>query len=232
MADFGFIDYVRLFWDRGSFDDGNFVPLLCPFWYIRNLLIMSLLSPIIYFIIKYVREIFLLSIAVWWMITFNNAFIPQTILFFSIGAYFSILDINPLKMVTTNKKTFLAFFFLFAVADITMHTGWNTTIGLQVHRMALISNIPVLLFIADICVRKGFSNKLFPASAFFVFAVHYPIVVALRKTCAAKFTNSPDSIHVLLYFACVFVSILLSLSIYKFFDRFLPKAKSILSGNR
>ena len=69
ITEYGFIDYIRLFWDRGTYDNGNFVPLLCPFWYIRNLLIMSLLSPLFYYIIRYGRELFLLIVSAWWMMT-------------------------------------------------------------------------------------------------------------------------------------------------------------------
>lgn len=81
IVDYSFIDYLRLFWDRGSYDNGNFVPLLCPLWYIRNLIIMSIISPLLYYIIRYVREVFLLIVASWWMITPHNAFISQTMLF-------------------------------------------------------------------------------------------------------------------------------------------------------
>ena len=28
IADYTFIDYIRVFWDRGSYDNGNFVPIL------------------------------------------------------------------------------------------------------------------------------------------------------------------------------------------------------------
>jgi len=232
IADFGIIDYIRLFWDRGTYDNGNFVPILCPFWYIRNLLIMSVLSPIFYYIIRYIREVFLLCVTIWWFMTFDNAFIPQTILFFCLGAYFSIHDINPLEIVSKNKKLFLTLFVLSAIADIAMHTGWSTTIGLQAHRLSLILNIPALLLMADLCVNKGISSKLLPNAAFIVFAVHYPIVVALRKMCVALFADASDGFHILLYFACVIISTLLSLSIYWLLDRYLPKVKNVLSGNR
>ena len=118
IADYQLFDYIRLFWDRGTYDKGNFVPLLCPLWYIRNLLIMSILSPIIFILIKYTRELFLFAIMAWWLFTYHNGFIPQTILFFSLGAYFSIYHINPLKTITTNKKLFFALFCIFAIGDI------------------------------------------------------------------------------------------------------------------
>ena len=232
ITGFTIIDYVRLFWDRGSFDDGNFVPLLCPLWYIRNLLIMSILSPILYYIIRYAREVFLLAITFWWMISYHNAFIPQTILFFCLGAYFSIFDINPLQMVQKQKKLLLILFGVLAMCDIICHTAYYTPVNLQFHRLSLIFNIPALLILANWSIQRGYNSKLLPSASFIVFCVHYPIVVVLRKICIAHFTNATDSIHILLYFVCVIISTLLSIGIYLFMDKYLPNIKRILSGNR
>lgn len=232
MADYMLADYLRLFWDRGSFDNGNFVPLLCPLWYIRNLLIMSILSPLFYYIIKYLREFFLLFIAIWWLTTYNNAFIPQTILFFCLGAYFSILNINPLESIIKNKSLFITLFVLFAVGDIITHIVISTPVNLQIHRLALIFNIPAFLMLADYCVQNGYSNELLPNSAFIVFCVHYPIVVILRKLCIRQFSNASDITHIMLYFLCVIISTLLSLGIYILLDKYLPNVKRVLSGNR
>lgn len=232
LTDYTFIDYLRLFWDRGSFDNGNFVPLLCPLWYIRNLLIMSILSPFFYYFIKYARELFLISVTVWWLLSYHNAFIPQTILFFCIGAYFSIFDTNPLQIFSKYKKTFLILFTVFAICDFISHTVYDTPINLQIHRLSLIFNIPALLILADWCIQHGYHNKLLPFSAFIVFCVHYPIVVLLRKISIGQFADAPDVIHILLYFMCVIISTLISLVIYLFMDKYLPNLKRILSGNR
>ena len=232
ITEYGLIDYIRLFWDRGSYDNGNFVPLLCPFWYIRNLLIMSILSPLLYYIIKYGREIFLLIVSIWWMMTCHNAFIPQTLLFFSLGAYFSIMDVNPLEMILKFRNWFLALFTLFALADIAMHTIYSTQMNLQTHRMALIFNIPVLLLLADFCVKRGYSKRILPNAAFIVFAVHYPIVVILRKYCAAQFSEASDITHIILYTICVIIATIMSLLVYILLEKFSPKIKNILSGNR
>ena len=232
ISDFTIIDYLRLFWDRGSYDNGNFVPLLCPLWYIRNLLIMSLLSPIIYYIIRYTREVFLIVIAIWWLMSYHNAFIPQTILFFSLGAYFSIFDINPLKNFHEQKNLFLTLFVIFALGDILSHVLLATPINLLLHRFSLIFNIPALFLLADFAVRHGLSNKILSNAAFIVFCVHYPIVVPLRKTCISTFRDASDSIHILLYFVCIIIATVLSIGFYLLLNRYFPKVKNILSGNR
>lgn len=232
ITDYTLIDYIRVFWDRGSYDNGNFVPILCPFWYIRNLLIMSILSPLFYYFIKYVREIFLLAVAVWWMLTPHNAFISQTILFFCLGAYFSIFKKNPLEVFDKQRKWHLTLCVIFAVADIVVHTIYVTPINLQIHRFALIFNIPALFLLADYCCQHGFTSKILPHAAFIVFSVHYPIVVIMRKACAAKLADASDLIHIPLYFVCVILATAISILIYMGLDNYLPKVKNILSGNR
>ena len=232
IAEYTFVDYVRAFWDRGSYDDGNFVPILCPFWYIRNLLIMSVLSPLFYYIIKYVHELFLLAIAIWWLLTPHNAFISQTVLFFSLGAYFSILNKKPIDLFIRYSKCFITLCCIFAIADVMTHTIYVTPINLQIHRLALIFNIPVFFLLADYCCQHGFTSKLLPNAAFIVFSVHYPIVVVMRKICATKLGEASDYIHIPLYFICVLLATVISLLIYICLDRYLPKIKNVLSGNR
>lgn len=232
IVDYTITDYIRVFWDRGSYDNGNFVPLLCPLWYIRNLLIMAILSPILYYIIRYAREFFLITVTIWWLMTYHNAFIPQTVLFFSLGAYFAIFNNNPLLVFLKQTKLFLFLFAVFAFFDILSHTAYPTPANLQIHRLSLIFNIPVSFLIADRCVQHGLTNKLLPSAAFIVFCVHYPIVVMLRKISVAIFADAPDYIHIILYFVIVFVSTILSICFYLFFDKYLPNIKKLLSGNR
>ena len=193
---------------------------------------MSILSPLLYYVIRYGRELFLLLTALWWMTLYHNAFIPQTILFFSLGAYFPITNINPLEIVTKNKTTFVTLFILFGTADIATHIITSLPWSLQIHRLSLIFNIPALLLLANYCCKKDFSYGLLPQAAFIVFAVHYPIVVILRKICTSKFTLSSDGVHILLYFLCVILATLASLFIYIALDKYLPKLKNTLSGNR
>ena len=188
LADFQFTDYLRLFWDRGSYDNGNFVPILCPLWYIRNLLIMSLLSP-------------------------------RYILYYKVRA----------RTIPYYKAIIIILFGIFAFGDIFSHTVIGTPINLQLHRFSIILNIPVLLLLADWCVRHEYTCKLLPNSAFIVFCVHYPIVVLLRRICISKFSDSSDLIHILLYFACVIVATLLSIGFYCLLERFFPKVKNLLS---
>lgn len=234
IADYNWIDYLRVFWDRGEFNYGNSAPLLCPLWYIRNLLIMSVLSPIFYYLIKYVREVFLIAVATWWMMNNNNAFTPQTILFFCLGGYFSILDINPLKIVVEKKIVFLTLTYIFAISDIFVHVAIGTPFNLMIHRMSLIYNIPALILLADRMNKYSHKKQttFLSQAAFIVFCIHYPIVLFLRKVCLTVFANANDTLHISLYFACVIITTFLSIGFYWILNRYYPQIKNILSGNR
>lgn len=232
ISEFKLSDYIRIFWDRGHFDQGNFVPLLCPLWYIRNLMIMCIISPLLFNFIRYGRELFLLSLVIWWLYSYHNAFIPQTFVFFSLGAYFSIHDINPLKFVTDNSHLFVSLFLLFACADISTHTIISCPYALQLHRLSLSFNIPFLILIADWCANKGYTSMILTDSSFIVFCSHYPITIIMRKYISSKYSYLSDETHILLYFICVIISTLFSLFVYYILIKYMPKIKKILSGNR
>jgi len=232
IGDYHLTDYLRLYWDRGSFDNGNFTPILCPLWYIRNLLMMSILSPFFYYLVKYGRELFLSVVIGWWLTTYNNAFIPQTILFFCLGTYFPLMGKNALHCFNKYKIVLITLTITFAIADVVSHVFYPTSFNLQIHRFALLFNIPSLFLLADYCSSHGLTNPLLPKAAFIVFCTHYPIVIVLRKSCITFFTNSSATVHVMLYITCILVTTILCLCIYKMLDNYFPRVKTILSGNR
>lgn len=234
MADYQLTDYFRLLWDRGEYDHGNFVPILCPMWYIRNLYIISLLSPLFYYIIKYTRELFLVTVAIWWMTSNHNAFISQTVLFFCVGAYFSIFNINPLNLFMSKRNVFLLFFFLFGIGDILVHVEIDSPIKLQIHRLALFFNIPALFILANQITKNhiSYKTKFLSQSTFIVFCIHYPIVLLLRKLCVIYFENATNGVHIFFYFICVIISTVLSIGFYYVLDKYFPKIKLLISGYR
>jgi hypothetical protein len=170
--------------------------------------------------------------AVWWLQTRHNAFTQLTVLFFCLGAYFSIHQKNPLQIVINNKRNVLTLWAVFALGDIVSHILIPLPVNLQIHRLALLMNIPALLLLADACCRRGMTNQTLPNTTFIIFCVHYPLTVLLRKVVVSQFASASDAMHILLYFACVVVITLLSLAFCLLLDKFFPTAKKLLAGNR
>ncbi len=232
LTDFSALDYLRLYWDRGEYDNGNFVPLLCPLWYIRNLMIMSILSPLLFYIIKYARELFIIITGIWWLQSYHNAFIQQTIFFFSLGAYFSIHGKNPLSILLNNRYLPLILFAAFAICDIIFHITPFSYYNLQIHRISLALNIFALIILSDYLIKRGIKNEFLPRTVFIVFCIHYPIVVALRKICIWMFVDVPETVHIALFFLCALLTTFITLVVYQIISKYCPKVKKILSGNR
>lgn len=232
LTNFSTLDFLRLYWDRGEFDNGNFVPLLCPLWYIRNLMIMSILSPLLFYIIKYGRELFIIIAGIWWLLSYHNAFIQQTIFFFSLGAYFSIHGKNPLSILLNNRYLSLILFATFAICDIIFHIIPISYYNLQIHRISLALNIFVLIILSDYLIKRGIKSKFLPGATFIVFCVHYPIVVALRKICIRLFNDSTEMVQISLFFLCVILSTIISIALYQMLSKHFSNIKKLLSGNR
>jgi peptidoglycan/LPS O-acetylase OafA/YrhL len=232
ITDYGLMDYLRLFWDRGSYDDGNFVPLLCPFWYIRNLLIMCLLSPIFYYVIRYAREFFLFIVAVWWMLTYHNAFIPQSILFFSIGAYFSIEQKNPIVMLQKYRIVFLCFWVIAFLIDWA-HCFVNVPNALYFHRISLLLNIFLLFLVGNYFGNINYlGRKILDKSAFWIYTVHYPMTIAFGTISARYLQEAPDW-QVFVYYWCIVLCVTaLCVISYVILHRMCPKVLSFVTGNR
>lgn len=104
IADFTVIDYIRMFWD---IRDG--LPILSTLWFLRDLIIMILLTPLISYLIKLFKHWLILFIGIIYLFyPFHNSGISSTGLFFFIsGAYFSIIPSYNIFQRINNSLPFL-----------------------------------------------------------------------------------------------------------------------------
>lgn len=231
QADFTFWDYLRCFWDRCDFDSGNFRPILTPMWYIRNLMLLYLISPIIYYIVR-TTHILLPAICCWFWINDNSiSLVWQSLTMFSLGAVFPVLDINPMDLLDRYMPDIIGLFIIFGVADCVTHIFWPTPYNLQIHRLALIANTFFCLWLGLWLHRRGIESKYLSKTAFFVFCTHYPLMKTIRMVCS-HFPQWPDSVHIVLYFLSVAIVAGLCLLAYNLLNRYWPWFLRISTGNR
>ena len=87
-------------WTYGLFINfnGASAPIDVPFWYLRDLMCMIVISPLVYYFVKYSKLIGLVLCCLVWVLLGQYRIIPYAfpiplrpaVLFFLIGAYFSI----------------------------------------------------------------------------------------------------------------------------------------------
>lgn len=231
LADYTLIDYIRAFWDRGVWNHGNSSPLLCPLWYIRNLLLLTILSPVIYYIVKYTKLLFPVFFGLLWINAHDSAYTVQSLTMFSIGAYFPICDKNPIEVFEKYKVMFVSAFFFLAVMDF-LHLYVSIPLALPFHRLSLVANTFFsICFLGEFMYRHHIYSSFLSKSAFFVFCIHYPFVTNLRPLFA-RLSLSSDLILVMAYLSSVIGVTLLCVLGFGLFKRIAPGIMNVVTGNR
>ena len=234
IGDYGVVDYIRAYIDRGEYSEGNNGPILCTYWYVRNLFILCLLSPIWYYLNKYLNALFVLLLLIWWMSLHHNALLAESILFFNMGAYFAIHNINPLEITRKWKAIFLDIWGFFAIADYVSHAIIPFEGAFYLHRISLVLNICGFIYLADMIVKgdKAKVNSFLAGSVFWVYATHDHLAIALRRFCVEHFSSYSDLIQVALYFVTVLIVTAICLTSYQIMKYFFPAFVNFATGSR
>ena len=231
LADYTLIDYIRAFWDRGVWDHGNGSPMLCPLWYIRNLMILVIISPIIFYIVKYTKLLFPVFFGLLWINAHDSAYTFQSLTMFSLGAYFSICDKNPIEVFDKYKRLFVSAFFFLAFMDF-LHLFVSVPFALPIHRLSLVANTFFCIsFLGEFLYRHHLYSSFLSKSAFFVFCIHYPFVTNLRPIFT-MINGQSDIIHVFLYFGAVIGVTILCVLVFVLLKRMMPGLVNVVTGNR
>ena len=231
LADYSWIDYIRAFWDRGVWNSGNGAPVLCPFWYIRNLIVLVVFSPLLYYILKYTKLLFPVLFGLLWINAHDSAYTLQSLTMFLLGAYFPICDRNPIEIFEKYKVLFVCVFVFLAAMDF-LHLYISIPFALPFHRLSLVANtFFCICFLGELMYRHHIYSSYLSKSAFFVFCIHYPFVTNLRPIFE-RLRESSDFLLVLVYLSSVICITLLCVLVYALVKRFIPGFLNIVTGNR
>ena len=196
----GFFDLVRekglsLYWNCIQWGEDNYnwiggqkimtSPYLIPFWFIRDLIVMSLISPLIYVLERKGRVCWLALLSfcyvsgIW--VTVPGLTI-STVFYFSVGAYFGIYKIAfAEKFWSWNKKGLAVVYVVLLCAEI-VFGGTSSNIGGIVYPFFIMSAVVFTIgtfygIVKHGRLKKIFSNKTIKNSNFFIYATHNIMIV-------------------------------------------------------
>ena len=232
ILDFSPKDFIMVFWNlrevTGIRND-QLGPLVGQFWFLQNLFVYSLFSPLIWFVIKRLKVYSLLILA----ILAISCFVPIVagfnavyLYYFCVGAYFSIHQKNwyiPNKYIVLLLCGFIISYVLRETFHLINYKIIDETIL-----------IFLILNLGNRTVTRHAIGKytiLLANCSFFVFAIHrYFTAIGLNLSKNIVFSNG--YMPILYFFVISMMSTLCSLGIYLLLKRLLPRVASILNGNR
>ena len=120
VADFRFSDFLGAFWDMRLAVPGwtDHTPVNYPLWFIRDLMMIVIFSPLIYGLVKFLRVYALAGLALLWILGWDFSmpgFSIVALFFFAFGTYFSV---HKKQFVSIPPPHFVRFFFSVS--------GWRT----------------------------------------------------------------------------------------------------------
>ena len=225
IANFGFFDYLNelLGYKRPQ--------LAFQFWFIRDLIILALISPIINIIARY--PILLLPFAYCWFINFGPIILPEStsIFFFSIGAYLAKSKKDLFFLDNYGLISVFIYLILSIIDAINMEQMHNA----YLHNTATLFGILAFFYISKLIPNYEPIKRILlqlSRTSFFVFCIHEPTLTIIRKIFYKQFP--PDSQYdiLLLYFLIPAVTIALSISIFYILLNFFPRFLGLITGDR
>ena len=214
------------------------IPFVGPFWFLRNLMIIVLISPCLYWYVISLRQYgvvllgLLYCIDIWFPLCRIGSL---DFFFFTWGGYFSIrqkdftIDFKPYQYICWLSLPL--FFFDAATKD----TGWNV----YVHRTAVLLGVMLIINIVAMLLNKREvkPNNMLVSSTFFIFAIHEPYLDQITKVMTMivplpKVQYLADCMALLIYLVYDVLIIVLLVLLYWCIHRISPRLALVLSGGR
>ena len=164
-------------------------PISYQLWFVRDLIILVFLSPIIFWFLKYFKYYFILLLLITWLIGLDYIlFSNEALLFFVIGSFFSTIKVNFQKLKFKNQYLFFSISWMMLVLCKTVLTyiGFeNSWVLIVLHKTSIFFGISAIWFSYDkLFENKDVSNlKIYPIFkySFFLYAFHEPILTVFKK---------------------------------------------------
>lgn len=218
-------------------------PYNLPLWYLRDLIFMTILTPVIYALLKYMKILVLLFL----MLAYVSRIWPiipgfhiTACFFFSMGAYFSLNNINVIEFVGRYKLFVIPISMMLLMATI-VYDGTNTIIGQNIYPFFIIITTFAAFYLSAEIVRK-FNikpNRFLVSSCFFIYACHtvtFPLLgspIAISKHILHKIIPGNSIIEdIITYLSAPFMVAFMCIVLLLICKRYIPNVVKYFIGGR
>lgn len=222
------VDWLRAFWSvKGD-------PVCYQFWFLRDLMVVIVFSPLIYIVIKYLNwfSAFILGILWyfnWWFSL--SGFSIAALFFFSAGAYFGIQSCN---FVVWLKPFFLPvtviYVLLVFICVFFREQSWSR----YIHSLSILVGITFFITLSAHFLERGkwSVNPFLVGCAFFIYAYHGMPLILIQKISLKSLPFLNDWILFTVYFLSAGLIFLIGMFIYCLLKRYFPRFLKVMTGGR
>lgn len=249
------IDYLHengclhMFWDSSVWgkrftwlgvETHNSGPVLLPFWYMRDLIIMVVLSPVIYWLINKTKIIFLIFLLAIYVFDIRVSWMSGTFtwasLFFCLGSYFAINKKDFSDVLWKWKKVICAV----AVGLMVCQTYTGSAMGDETSRMihpwlVIFQSFALILFASALCKYPKLYdiNKKLARTSFFIYALH-PFILYYVIAAVNKIMPMGDTWYVMTfsYLSAPLLCVGICIGIYCMLQKLMPGVLGVIIGER
>lgn len=234
VANYSWVEYIKAFW----IVDGTQSPINPPLWYIRDLMVLVVLSPIIYYALKqrWVGVAFLAVMLGLWLSgdAVNSAIVwlqPKYILLFSLGGWSALHRVQiprfrwlPFTVAVVLCGGLTVGFFLFK----------DVWVRRFMYELTILFGTLSILYLSNYLAGvKGWRVPSFLGSSyFFVYMFHYIPLALLTRVLLRVVTPATNMEFFAIYFGSALVVLILGVSLFHILQRLLPKTTAFVLGGR
>ena len=216
-------------------------PIPYQLWYVRDLTVFAMLSPLLYLLLKYTKYFLVLFFFAMWFYDFQFIiFRSQSAFFFIFGAYISHQNgeiLNHRSKTAASIFTSL-WFLLTGVKTALLYSGYqNLQVITVLHKISImagilsVNNVYNLLFSTseEIIKTKFFRIVSF---SFFLFASHEPITTVIKKGLFWVLGNGGELESFLIFIVTPALTIPVCIFAGYYLKRLLPNFYGTVTGWR
>lgn len=212
-------------------------PLDYPLWFLRDLMVMVVLSPLVYIVVRYLRGygVALLGLCyVSWIWPVIPGFSITAVFFFTLGAYFAIRGLN---LVAACRRIRLFSYVL--VVSLLILTVWfdglYTFVGNLIYPFYVIVGVFAAFNLAADLLERG-KVRVYPLlthSTFFIYALHTVAIPVVSGVLLGPLydTGYPLAMSVA-YLLDPVLKVGVCLVLFLLMRRWMPHILGVLTGNR
>jgi fucose 4-O-acetylase-like acetyltransferase len=232
VCDYTPLEWLQAFWRV----DGTDSPINPPLWYMRNLMVLVVLSPVVYLLLKnrVVGALFLVTMLGLWLGVPKCGEVvwlqPKVVFFFSLGAWFSIHRVAFPKFRLSATAVLLFLYIAAIVGTLSTVGEWQRF----VYEVAILLGMPLSLYVAHYLVTvKGWQvPSLLSSSYFFIYLYHYIPQALVQRVMLRVLSPATNGGYLVIYIFSVVVTLFAGVLLFHLIKRFLPKTTAFILGNR